>query len=133
MVVVLGLTAVLVNQVPASTAAGIGTIYSQTKPIGNDTVNLVVDPNRAGHNSIHMYFLDNTGRVAEVSGDVTLELRFPADDIGPLTRTPCVAGPGHYQLDTDDLSSPGQWTITVRAQFSKFEAPTAVFDVKVNP
>ena len=63
MVVVLGLTGVLVNQVPASTAAGIGTIYSQTKPLGNNTVNLVVDPNRAGHNSIHMYFLDATGRI----------------------------------------------------------------------
>ncbi len=133
MVVVLGLTAVLVNQVPASTAAGIGTIYSETKPIGKDTVNLVVDPNRAGHNSIHMYFLDATGRVAEVAGGVTLEISYPANDIGPLSRTPFVAGPGHYQLDTDDLSTPGQCTITVRAQFSRFEAPTTTFDVKVNP
>jgi copper transport protein len=133
MVVVLGLTAVLVNQVPASTAAGIGTIYSQTKPIGQNTVNLVVDPNRAGHNSIHMYFLDPTGRVAEVADGVTLEISFPANDIGPLSRTPFVAGPGHYQLDTDDLSTTGQWTIAVRAQFSKFEAPTATFDVNVNP
>ena len=98
-----------------------------------DTVNLVVDPNRAGHNSIHMYFLDDTGRVAEVAEGVTLEISFPANDIGPLTREPFVAGPGHYQLDTHDLSSPGQWTIKVRAQFSKFEVATATFDVNVNP
>jgi hypothetical protein len=126
-----------VNQVPARTAAGIGTIYSQTKPIASatvkDTVNLVVDPNRVGHNSIHMYFLDPTGRVAEVANGVTLELSFPASQIGPLTRQPFVAGPGHYQLDTDDLSLPGQWEIKVRAQFSKFEVGETTFDVNVNP
>jgi hypothetical protein len=50
-----------------------------------------------------------------------------------LDRQPFVAGPGHYQLNTTDLSVPGQWTIVVRAQFSKFEVATASFDVHVNP
>jgi hypothetical protein len=80
-----------------------------------------------------MYFLDPTGRVAEVANGVTLELSFPASQIGPLTRQPFVAGPGHYQLDTDDLSLPGQWEIKVRAQFSKFEVGETTFDVNVNP
>ena len=133
MLVVIGITGVLVNQVPARTAAGIGTIYSQTKPIGDDTVNLVVDPNRAGHNSIHLYILDATGRVADVANGVTLQIAPPNSPDTPLDRTPFLAGPGHYQLDTDDLSTPGQWTIAVRAQFSKFEVATATFDVNVNP
>jgi copper transport protein len=133
MLAVIAITGVLVNQVPAATAAGIGTIYSQTKPLGQDSVNLVVDPNRSGHNSIHLYLLDATGRTADVANGVTLELSFPASDIGPLKRQPFVAGPGHYQFDTNDLSAPGQWTIVVRAQFSKFEEDTASFDVTVNP
>ena len=60
MVVVLGLTAVLVNVTPARNAAGIGTIYSKTEALGDDSVNLVVDPNRAGVNAIHLYLLDPT-------------------------------------------------------------------------
>jgi copper transport protein len=136
-VVVIGLTSVLVNQIPASTAAGIGTIYSETKALQPATVpvtvNLVVDPNRAGRNSIHMYFLDATGRVAEVPNGVTLRISFPAQSIGPFERQPFLAGPGHYQLDSTDLSIPGHWTIEVRAQFSKFVAEVATFDVNVRP
>src|SRR5581483_4564183 len=111
MVVVIGITGVLVNVTPASTAAGIGTIYSQTKPLGDDSVNLVVDPNRAGVNAIHLYLLDKDGRPAALAQAVTLELSLPANQLGPLTRQPCVAGPGHYQLNGGDLSLPGTWTI----------------------
>jgi copper transport protein len=133
MVVVLGLTAVLVNVTPARSAAGIGTIFSETKPIGANSVNLVVDPNRAGTNSIHLYLLDATGRPAPVAVSVTLDLSLPANEIGPIVRQPFVAGPGHYQLDGGDLSLPGQWTVVVRVQVSKFEEQTATFTDNVNP
>jgi copper transport protein len=133
MVVVLGLTAVLVNVTPARNAAGIGTIFSKTEAIGDDSVNLVVDPNRAGANAIHLYLLDPTGRPAALVDSLTLELSLPSNQLGPITRQPFVAGPGHYQLNGSDLSIPGKWTIVVRAQFSKFEEKTASFDVTVNP
>jgi copper transport protein len=133
MVFVIGITGVLVNQVPARTAAGIGTIYSQTKPLGNDSVNLVVDPNRAGPNSIHMYILDSTGRTVDVE-TVTVDLSFPANDIGPLSQQVSHAGPGHYLVSTNDMTTPGHWTVSVAAQVSKFEkTPPALFDVSVNP
>ncbi len=48
-------------------------------------------------------------------------------------RQPFVAGPGHYQLDGNDLSISGKWTIVVRARVSKFEEKTATFAVTVNP
>jgi copper transport protein len=133
MVIVLGLTAVLVNVTPARDAAGIGTIFSKTEALGDDSINLVVDPNRAGSNAIHLYLLDPTGRPAPLADSVTLELSLPSSQIGPIRRQPFVAGPGHYQLNGGDLSIPGKWTIVVRAQVSKFEEKTASFDVTVNP
>jgi copper transport protein len=133
MVFVIGVTSVLVNQVPARTAAGIGTIYSQTKPLGSNSVNLVVDPNRVGPNSIHMYILDSTGRTVDVQ-TVTVDLSFPANNIGPLSQQVSHAGPGHYLVSTNDITTPGHWTVSVAAQLSKFEkTPPAVFDVNVNP
>jgi copper transport protein len=133
MVVVIALTAVLVNVTPARNAAGIGTIFSKTEALGNDSVNLVVDPNRAGANSVHLYLLDSSGRPAELVQTLTLELSLPSNQLGPIRRQPFVAGPGHYQLSSSDLSIPGEWTIVVRAQVSKFEEQSAVFHVTVNP
>jgi copper transport protein len=133
MVVVIGLTAVLVHVTPARSAAGIGVIYTRTEALGNDSVNLVVDPNRAGFNAVHLYLLDSTGRPAALAQALTLDLSLPSSQIGPLERQPFVAGPGHYQLNGNDLSIPGTWTIVVRAQVSKFEEMTATFQVLVNP
>jgi copper transport protein len=133
LVVVLVLAAALVSTPPARTAAGIGTIYSDTKPIGQDSVNLVVDPNRAGANSIHLYLLDQSGRPAALAQSVELDLSLPSANLGPIVRQPSVAGPGHYLLDSNDLSIAGAWTIVVRAQVSKFEENTATFTVNVNP
>jgi len=133
LVVVLGLTAGLVNMVPARTAAGIGAIYSKTEPLGDGSVNLVVDPDRAGLNSIHLYLLDATGRPSASAQSVELDLSQPDNGIGPIVRQPFVAGPGHYQLDGNDLSISGKWTIVVRARVSKFEEKTATFAVTVNP
>jgi len=133
LVVVLVLTAALVNTPPARTAAGIGTIFSETKPIGQDSVNLVVDPNRAGGNSVHLYLLDQSGRPAALAQSVELDISLPSANIGPIVRNPSVAGPGHYLLDSNDLTIAGAWTIVVRAQVSKFEENTANFTVNVNP
>jgi copper transport protein len=133
MVVVLGLTAVLVNVTPARNAAGIGTIFSKTQAIGDGSVNLVVDPNRAGSNAIHLYLLDAAGRPAALAVSVTLELSLPSNQLGPIRRQPFVAGPGHYQLNSGDLSISGKWSIVVRFQVSKFDEKTATFDVTVNP
>lgn len=98
-VVVVLVTAVLVNLQPAREAAGVTGVFSIHEQIADGThVNLVVDPNRAGANQIHLYLLTETGRPADLAEAVTFELSKPDADIGPLTRTPEVAGPGHWIL-----------------------------------
>jgi copper transport protein len=134
LLVAIGLTAALVNITPAATAAGIGEIFSETVDFGDGSVNVVVDPNRAGENEIHLYIYDDAGRVSDTDFDeVTLRLSLPSAQIGPLEREPFLAGPGHYQLDGNDLSIPGDWTIEVVARVDTFDQITASVTVPVNP
>ncbi len=132
LVVAIAFTAVLVNVTPARTEAGIGEIFSETVLLGDlGSVNLVVDPNRAGRNTIHLYFYDEDGRAAEIADDVTLRFSLPSDDIGPIVREPFRAGPAHFQLDGDELVTGGRWTVEVSAAVSRSESAAVEVEVPV--
>jgi copper transport protein len=134
LVVALALTAVLVDVTPARTAAGIGGIFSDTVPFGDGSVNVVVDPNRAGSNELHLYVFDAAGRVSDQPfDDLTVRLSLPSADIGPIEREPFVAGPGHFQVDGSDLSIAGDWTIELVARVDRFDQLSAIVTVPVNP
>lgn len=133
LVAVLAVTSALVYLQPASEAAGITAAYSTYVDLGQGRqLNLVVDPNRAGFNEIHLYVLDPTGRPAPAQA-VTLELFMPSKDIGPITRSPQVAGPGHWIYTGDDLSIPGAWEIGVVVGLSEFAQLRATVPVTLNP
>ena len=132
MVVVLGITAVLVNTTPARDASGLSGIFSATVPMGEGSVNLVVDPDRVGQNSVHLYLLDAAGRNRDVQS-LTLEFSLPANQIGPIVRDAFLAAPGHYQVDGGDLSIPGEWIVTVKARVDRFTAEAADVRVTVRP
>lgn len=132
LVVIAAVTAVLVNETPAYVDAGIGQIHSEILDLGDaGSVQLVVDPNRAGENSLHLYFYDPEGRPAEIAEDVLIRLSKPGDDIGPIDRTPFRAGPAHFQWDGSELVSGGRWTVTVVARIDRFSEETATADVLV--
>lgn len=133
--VVLATTAFLVNLRPAADEAGITGAFDTYVQVTDElAVNLVVDPNRVGFNEIHMYVFDRSGR--PLSSDdldgLTLELSLPERDLGPIVRTPFVAGPGHWQVDGRDLAIPGQWEITVQLDIDRFTREEAVIPVVVN-
>lgn len=133
LVAVLGVTAALVYLQPAAEAAGVTGAYSTYVALGSDMeVNVVVDPNRVGRNEIHLYLLDETGRPAPADR-LTLQLSLPAKDIGPITRRPEVAGPGHWIQVGSDLSIPGRWELTVQVDRSRFEQLRTTVPVTVNP
>lgn len=129
--VVLGATAVLVNTQPAAEAAGVVGPYSVYLPFGDGQVNLVVDPNHTGLNEIHAYVLSADGTPETATGEAALELTFPADQIGPLTRTPSVAGPGHWVHTGSELSIAGSWDITFHL-LSGFDERVATATVDVH-
>lgn len=135
LVAVLGVTAFLVNLRPAADAAGITGAFDAVVEV-EDTdleVNLVVDPNRVGSNEVHLYVLDRTGRPVSDIEDVTVELTQPERDIGPISREPFVAGPGHWQLNGRDLAVPGEWEITVVLGIDRFTEQRVTVPVVVNP
>ncbi len=138
LVLAVGLTAVLVNVTPARTEAGVGGLFSETVPLVDNgtgeeigTVNVVVDPNRAGRNTIHFYFYDPDGRAVDLAEEVTVSLTLPANDLGPIVREPVRAGPAHFQIDGDELVTGGRWDIAVDARLSRFEAATAEVEALV--
>lgn len=133
LVVVVAITAVLVNLAPARDAAGIGAPFSTYVDLGEYEVNLVVDPNRAGTNQIHIYLLTEAGRPAVVSEDIELALELPDEEINAIDRVPFRAGPGHWLLTGPELALSGPWLVTIRVPVGDFEVLTVQVPVVVNP
>jgi copper transport protein len=131
LVVAIALTAVLVNVTPARSAAGVGGIFTETVDFGDGTVNVVVDPNRAGQNSVHLYFYDENDQPVDPGDDVTVHFSLPSDEIGPIVRQAVRAGPAHFQVSGHELATGGRWTIDVSAQVSRFETATGEVEVLV--
>lgn len=130
---VLAATALLVNLQPAAEAAGISGPYDTTVAFEGGQLNLVVDPNRAGENEIHIYLLTPGGLPSLAGGEATLEFHMPEEDIGPIERRPRFAGPGHWLHLGPELAIPGEWVVTFRHRVSEFEEQTVEVAVTVNP
>ena len=131
-VVVLALTAALVAITPARNAVASSGLYNATQPMGDGSANLVVDPAKAGRNSVHVYLLDAKGGADDRATAVTFELSLPEKQLGPIDREPVKVAPGHYQLLSSDLLYPGTWTIAIKARLSRFEETSASFEVPVS-
>jgi copper transport protein len=131
---VVGLTGFLVSQQPAAEAAGVTGAYEATVALTDDLdVQLVVDPNRAGRNAVHVYVLDPTGRPADEVADLRLELTYVPEGIGPFGLEPFFVGPGHWTATIDDLAFPGEWQVRIVAGIDRFTEATAELPVVVNP
>jgi copper transport protein len=131
---VLVLTGFLVSQQPAAEAGGLGGLFETTAALTDDLqVDLVVDPNRAGRNTIHLYVLDATGRPSAEVEDLALELSFLPQDIGPIPVEPFFAGPGHWVATVDELAFAGEWEVRVVAGLDRFTEASATVRVPVAP
>ena len=131
LVVAVALTALLVNVTPGRVEAGVDTAYTTTVPIGDGTVDVILDPNRVGRNVLHLYLADAVGAPAEAE-QVTVEMTLPSADIGPIERTTVDVGSGHWLLDTNDLTIGGRWQFDVLARRDQFTEDRATFEVVVN-
>jgi len=134
-VLVLAVTAVLVNVSPARTAAGGSiTIFNQTASLrSGDQVNLTINPNKAGFNQIHVQYIDASGKPADLASSVQMEFTLPAQGLGPITREAPKAGPGHFIVEGSELSIPGTWQIAVVARTSQFSLERTTFQANVGP
>jgi copper transport protein len=131
---VIGLTGFLVSQRPAAEAAGVSGAFEATATLTDDLeVDLIVDPNRAGRNALHLYVVDPTGRPAEGIEDLRLELRYVPEGIGPFVVDPFFVGPGHWTATIEDLAFAGEWEVRVLVGVDRFTEATVEIPVVVNP
>lgn len=131
-IAVLGVTALLVNLVPARNFVPTEAV-DLFADLGEDhRVNLVVDPAEAGDNEIHLYLFGDTGGVTDVADEVILHLEPPGAGEAPIEIDPVSAGPGHFFHAGPELATAGEWTIGVEVDLaSGHEHDTVTFAVPI--
>jgi copper transport protein len=116
---VVAVTTALVTTPTARTTISPTGPYAQTTEIGPLEANLVVDPDAAGANEIHLYLLDRTGLPARVAA-VRILATLPSARIGPLRLDARPAGPGHVVVPAADLPIAGRWQLQLEVRRSAF-------------
>lgn len=131
---VLLVTGTLVSRPPAALEAGVAGAYRVAAPLTDElTVDLVVDPNRAGRNALHLYVVEPTGRPTDQVAELRLELTYLPERIGPIRLELFPVGPGHWTGIVDDLTFPGAWELRVVAAVGAFDEAAATLTVPVAP
>ena len=134
-IVVLGVTAALVNTPPGRTATAQASVVEQSQPITTGTpgttLDLEVAPGKDGQHSIHISYYDADKQPFAVSGPVSVELSLPAQQIGPIKRDATNAGPGHFIIDSIQISPPGTWQIDVVTRIGDFDEQRNTYTVPI--
>jgi copper transport protein len=133
-VMVLFVTGTLVSQRPAAVEAGLTGSLQTAAPLTDElTVDLVVDPNRAGRNTLHLYVVEPTGRPTDTVEDLSLELTFVPEGIGPIELELFPVGPGHWTGTVDAFAFPGAWEVRVVAAVGRFDEASVTLPITVAP
>ena len=120
MLVVVGVTAALVNAPPARTEIEMhGARDDGSCELGPMLAHLEVEPGTVGPNEIHLEF--SKGRPDEVKVSAVLE----EQDIGPLRyRARRGMEPGAYVVRDANLAPAGEWELRVDARRGEFDLYT---------
>ena len=112
-VVILGITAMLVNAAPAR--AQNTQPVSLTLKSSQVWVYADVAPGAAGPNDMHFTALPTGGGPATIT-DMTVQLTRPGEDLPPFTVPLQKLGAGHYYAPLYDIPYSGKWQMTIRVQ-----------------
>jgi copper transport protein len=130
MLCVFGVTAALISYAPPIDAAS--GPFSINTTLGPAELEMTVEPARVGLNTVHLYLInakDCTQFTA--TKELTAKAVLPAKGIGPLPLQPNLAGPGHYTLNSAELSPGGTWEIQLTDRVSEFEEYTQTVKVPI--
>jgi copper transport protein len=130
-VVVLAVTALLVNLSPARVEAGITGPFVDEVAMGSNNLNVIVDPNEIGENLVHLTVTTPEGTPTEIKA---MKVRFsmPDQNIGPLTGEGRKLAPGHFVVQGRQLSVAGEWVLDIEARIDKFTNEQAEVRLVVN-
>jgi len=130
MLCVFGVTAALISYAPPIDAAS--GPFSTNTTIGSAELEMTVEPASVGLNTIHLYLINAAdGTQFTATKELTATATLPAKGIGPLPLKANLAGPGHYALDSVELSPGGTWEIAITDRVSEFEEHTRTVKVPI--
>jgi copper transport protein len=132
---VLGIVAVLVLSTLLSAAIPAGESvslpFNQTIVSSDGFAQVEVLPARAGLDAIHVTVTNTDGTIPQLAA-MTVELRLPAQNVGPLTVSMEQLAPNHYVNDSATIPFAGTWTVTVKARVGDFDEKTFIAKVPVH-
>ncbi len=128
--VVLVITAVLSNVTPAKESVDKGPV-TVSAPFGEGSVDVTVDPAKAGRNDIHIYLFDAQDRPDDSYEGAEVSLELPSQGLGPFDRETVDVGNGHFQLVATELPLAGTWSLTITVKVDRFteQQATVTFPV----
>ncbi len=127
---VFGVTAALISYAPPIDAAS--GPFSINTTLGSAELEMTVEPARVGLNTIHIYLINaKDGTQFTATKELIARATLPAKGIGPLPLQPNLAGPGHYTLNSAELSPGGTWQIQLTDRVSEFEEYTQTVKVPI--
>jgi copper transport protein len=130
MLAVLGVTAALISYAPPIDMAN--GPFSTNTTLGPAELEMTVEPARVGLNVAHIYLIDaKTGAQFTATKELTVTAKLPAKGIGPLPLQANLAGPGHYVLDSAELSPGGKWQLQITDRVSQFDEYTKTIEVPI--
>jgi copper transport protein len=117
--VVLAVTALLVNAVPAKQAAN--QPFSQSFNVLGVQVNVIVAPAKTGPgNQFHFYVLGRLGEPMAIP-ELDASISLPSQAIGPLAIPLVVASPGHFRASNVDIPIAGSWNLEITVRTSPID------------
>jgi len=129
--VVLALTAFLVNLPPAKVATTTSGPFVADVRLGDHNLDVLVDPNEVGENEVHLTVTTPAGAPVHVK-DMRVLFRMPEQQIGPLVGKGTELAHGHFVVQGRQLSVPGEWQLEIVARMGRFEEERATVRVQVN-
>jgi copper transport protein len=130
--VVLAITAFLVVLPPARIEAGVEGPFVTEVAVGDQRLEVMVDPNRAGMNTLHLSLTTAEGLPGEAE-EIRVLFRMTEQGIGPIEAMAMPISHGAFELHGHQLSVPGSWLLEFVVLADRFTEHRATVKVNVNP
>jgi copper transport protein len=127
-VVILGVTALLVNAAPARELES--GPFVKTVAAEDMSFDVTVTPARSGSNEMHLFTLGPDGLTNDPT-EVTAELSQPENDIAPIDLELIRLAPGHYTTRAFVVPFAGDWELTLKAVVGETQSETATTTVPI--
>lgn len=132
-VAVVSLTAVMVTTNPQADISQ--ALITERTTLGPYTLDLAIEPGRAGLNVLHAYVITANGTLATTSDTLTLSATYVAADgerIGPFPTELAWVSDGHFLAVTDVFGFAGSWELTFGIPIDRFSVATQTLVVTLD-